>query len=261
VLEGSYVDFNGDPMGAELDITARYVAPLAKLQDLSPELTGSVQANCLLHIGGRLNAPDLTFNIELPRASEEHKAILRSYTATEEQRNLQFIYLLAMGRFYTQDMAQVDQGARMETFLSSTISGQINNLISNFIDNDNWNFSGNIRTENLMGETTAETWDNMEIEGMLEGRLLNNRLLINGNFGYRNNPIYATNFIGDFDMRYLLTNELSIKGYSKTNDRYFTKTALTTQGLGLLYQRDFNFFWPKNKNEKKETRRSKRKQD
>jgi hypothetical protein len=149
----------------------------------------------------------------------------------------------------------------METFLSSTISGQINNLISNFIDNDNWNFSGNIRTENLMGETTAETWDNMEIEGMLEGRLLNNRLLINGNFGYRNNPIYATNFIGDFDMRYLLTNELSIKGYSKTNDRYFTKTALTTQGLGLLYQRDFNFFWPKNKNEKKETRRSKRKQD
>jgi hypothetical protein len=158
-------------------------------------------------------------------------------------------------------MAQVDQGARMETFLSSTISGQINNLISNFIDNDNWNFSGNIRTENLMGETTAETWDNMEIEGMLEGRLLNNRLLINGNFGYRNNPIYATNFIGDFDMRYLLTNELSIKGYSKTNDRYFTKTALTTQGLGLLYQRDFNFFWPKNKNEKKETRRSKRKQD
>ena len=248
VQAGSSVNFNGDPMNAQLDITARYIAPLAQLKDLSPEYTGSVQANCLLHIGGTLNAPALTFDIELPRSTEEQKSILRSYTSTEEQRNLQFIYLLATGRFYTQDMSQTNQGARIESFLSNTISGQINNFISNFIDNDNWNFSGNIHTENLMGEASTETWDNMEIEGMLEGRLLNNRLLINGNFGYRNNPIYATNFIGDFDLRYLLTNNLSIKGYSKTNDRYFTKTALYTQGLGLLYQREFNSFWkPKKK--------------
>lgn len=252
VTEGSTVRFNGDPMNAELDITARYIAPLAQFSDLSPELSGSVQANCLIKINGTLNEPKISFDIELPRATEDQKSILRSYTSTEEQRNLQFIYLLATGRFYTQDMSQTNQGARIESFLSSTISGQLNNFISNFIDNDHWNFSGNIHTENLMGsEAATETWDNMEIEGMLEGRLLNNKLLINGNFGYRNNPIYATNFIGDFDLRYLLTNNLSIKGYSKTNDRYFTKTSLYTQGLGLLYQREFNSFWkPKRKSQK-----------
>ena len=248
VAEGSTIRFDGDPMNAELNITARHVASLAQLRDLSPELSGSVQANCLIKINGTLNEPQVSFDIELPRATEDQRSILRSYTSTEEQRNLQFIYLLTTGRFYTQDMSQTNQGARIESFLSNTISGQINNFISNFIDNDHWNFRGNIHTENLMGESSAETWDNMEIEGMLEGRLLNNRLLINGNFGYRNNPIYATNFIGDFDLRYLLTNNLSIKGYSKTNDRYFTKTALYTQGLGLLYQREFNSFWkPKRK--------------
>lgn len=249
VTEGSTVSFNGDPMNAELNITARYIAPLTQFSDLSPELSGSVQANCLIKINGTLNDPQISFDIELPRATEDQKSILRSYTSTEEQRNLQFIYLLAAGRFYTQDMSQTSQGARIESFLSNTISGQLSNFISNFIDNDHWNFSGNIHTENLMSsEPSTETWDNMEIEGMLEGRLLNNKLLINGNFGYRNNPIYATNLIGDFDLRYLLTNHLSLKGYSKTNDRYFTKTALYTQGFGLLYQHEFNNFWkPKGK--------------
>ena len=255
VTEGSTVSFNGDPMNAELNITARHIASLAQFSDLSPELTGSVQANCLIKINGTLNDPQISFDIELPRATEEQKSILRSYTSTEEQRNLQFIYLLASGQFYTQDMSQTNQGARIESFLSSTISGQLNNFISNFIDNDHWNFSGNIHTENLMNsESSTGTWDNMEIEGMLEGRLLNNKLLINGNFGYRNNPIYATNFIGDFDLRYLLTNHLSLKGYSKTNDRYFTKTALYTQGFGLLYQREFNNFWKPKKKKKVENK-------
>ena len=100
------------------------------------------------------------------------------------------------------------------------------------------------------GGMDGENWENMEIEGILEGRLLDNRLLINGNFGYRDNPMYATNFIGDFDIRYLLTGGLSLKGYNKTNDRYFSKTSLTTQGVGLVFQRDFDKF---------KTRRNKRK--
>ena len=91
----------------------------------------------------------------------------------------------------------------------------------------------------------------MEIEGILEGRLLDNRLLINGNFGYRENPMYATNFIGDFDIRYLLTGGLSVKGYNKTNDRYFSRTSLTTQGVGLIFQRDFDRLWPRRKRKRK----------
>ena len=32
---------------------------------------------------------------------------------------------------------------------------------------------------------------------------------------------------------------MSLKAYSETNDRYYTKSSLTTQGVGLLLQRDF----------------------
>lgn len=251
VIDGSTVTFDGDPMTARLNITACHTVNQAPLRDLNPEATDNVLVNCLLKIEGTLNKPTLSFNLELPQGTEEEKAILRSFTSTEEQTNLQFIYLLGLGKFYTMDIANASTAegmANMESLLTSTISNQINNLLSNIIQSDNWNIASNIRTNNaLTGSGDINTWENMEIGGILEGRLLNNKLLINGNFSYRDNPMYASNFIGDFDVRYLLSNDLSIKGYNKTNDRYFTKTALTTQGIGLLFQHDFTGLFPKHK--------------
>ena len=258
VISGSSVAFEGDPMAARLDITARHVVNYVPLRDLSPDMTGNVHVNCLLRIGGTLEAPTVTFDLELPQGTEEEKAVLRSYTGTEEQMNLQFIYLLGLGKFYTPDMAQNTAAANnMESLISSTISGQINNLLSGIISNENWNLASNIRADNMMtgaNDLNGENWENMEIEGILEGRLLDNRLLINGNFGYRDNPMYATNFIGDFDIRYLLTGGLSLKGYNKTNDRYFSKTSLTTQGVGLVFQRDFDSLKPRRKRKRKESK-------
>lgn len=256
VLSGSTVAFDGDPMSARLNITARHMVNYVPLKDLSPEMTGNAHVNCLLRIGGTLDAPTVAFDLELPQGTEEERAVLRSYTSTEEQMGLQFIYLLGLGKFYTPDVAQNAQAtSNVESFISTTISGQINSLLSNIISSDNWNLASNLRAENMMAGGTeldneglgSDNWENMEIEGILEGRLLDNRLLINGSFGYRDNPMYASNFIGDFDIRYLLTGGLSLKGYNKTNDRYFSRTSLTTQGLGLVFQRDFDYLFPRRK--------------
>ena len=257
VIGGSSVSFEGDPMSARLDITARHVVNYVPLRDLSLDMTGNVHVNCLLRIGGTLEAPTVSFDLELPQGTEEEKSVLRSYTSTEEQMNLQFIYLLGLGKFYTPDVAQNDGGAgNMESLISTTISGQINKLLSRIVSNENWNVASNIRAENMMtgaNDLNGENWENMEVEGVLEGRLLDNRLLVNGNFGYRNNPMYATNFVGDFDIRYLLTGRLSVKGYNRTNDRYFSKTSLTTQGVGLVYQRDFDKLFSRRKRKQKQT--------
>lgn len=256
VIKGSSVAFEGDPMSARLDITARHVVNYVPLRDLSPDMTGNVHVNCLLRIGGTLEAPTVAFDLELPQGTEEEKSVLRSYTSTEEQMNLQFIYLLGLGKFYTPDVAQTSGATdNMESLISTTISGQINKLLSGIISNENWNVASNIRAENMMtgaNDLSGENWENMEVEGILEGRLLDNRLLVNGNFGYRNNPMYATNFVGDFDIRYLLTGGLSVKGYNRTNDRYFSKTSLTTQGVGLVYQRDFDRLLPRRKRKQKQ---------
>ena len=87
--------------------------------------------------------------------------------------------------------------------------------------------------------------------------MLNNRLLINGQFGYRDNATQTTtSFIGDFDIQYLLNpnGNLALKVYNQTNDRYFTRSSLNTQGVGLIMKKDFNgigelFNWRKMKRE------------
>ena len=66
--------------------------------------------------------------------------------------------------------------------------------------------------------------------------------MINGNVGYKENVMANSNFVGDFEAIWLLTKngDFRLRGYNQTNDRYFTKSTLTTQGVGLMYKKDFN---------------------
>jgi len=100
----------------------------------------------------------------------------------------------------------------------------------------------------------------LDVEGMLSGRMLNNRLLINGNFGYRESYYSTNNFIGDFDIQYILTRngDLSLKAYNQTNDRYFVQSSLTTQGLGIQYKRDFNNWKEAFRRQKTKTKKKKK---
>ena len=82
----------------------------------------------------------------------------------------------------------------------------------------------------------------MEVEGNLNGRILNNRLLFNGNFGYRENEMRKSSFVGDVDLQYLITRSGSIRGkfHNITNDRYFAKQTFYTQGAGFTFNHSFN---------------------
>lgn len=238
--QGSTIVFGGQPMKADLNLQAVYTVPSVSLNDLtvgSNFSASNVRVNCIMNIGGRAEQPQVSFDFDIPNVNEDEKQMVRSLISTDEERNMQVIYLLGIGRFYTYGLAadQSQANAAVQSLLSSTLSGQLNNFLSNAIGNGNWNFGTNLSTGN-------QGWNEVDVEGMLSGRLLNNRLLINGTFGYRDTPIANTNFIGDFDVQWLLTpsGNLSLKAYSETNDRYFTKTALTTQGIGIQVKKDFN---------------------
>ena len=239
---GGTIIFSGPPTEADLNLQAVYTVPSVSLNDLSARSTFSqnnVRVNCLMNLGGKALAPQISFDFDIPNVNEDEKQMVRSLISTEEEKNMQVIYLLGIGRFYTYDYNNADQSqssVAMKSLLSSTLSGQLNQMFSNILGNSsNWNIGTNLGT----GEVG---WSDMDVEGLLSGRLLNNRLLINGNFGYRdNNTTSTSNFIGDFDLQWLLTpnGNVSLKAYSKTNDRYFTKSSLTTQGIGIAVKRDF----------------------
>lgn len=241
IERGSTLHFSGDPFSAALNLKTKYLIPSVSLSDLTTSSTtrNTVKVNCLMNITGTLKSPVLNFDLELPEGSEEERELLASIASTPEQKNMQFIYLLGIGKFYTFDYHTPNNSDQtstaVESLISNTLSNQLNNMLGQIIDNGNWDISGNF-------STSERGWNSMEVEGMLEGRLLNNRLLINGNLGYRENPVANRNFIGDFEVQWLLNPKgtFSLKAYSKTNDRYFSKTNLTTQGAGFLYRFEFD---------------------
>ena len=254
ISKGSTIAFNGDPFRAALNLKAKYLVPSASLSDLSTEIARrkTVKVNCVMDITGTLASPNLAFDLELPEGSEEERELLASVASTPDQKNMQFVYLLGVGKFYTFDTNNAQAGmtnssSAVESLISNTISGQINNMLGKIINNGNWDISGNI-------STSERGWNSMEVEGMLRGRLLDNRLQINGNLGYRENPIANRNVIGDFELLWLLSPKYNwnIKAYSKTNDRYFSKTDLTTQGVGtsILFEFDRWKWWGKKKKKK-----------
>ena len=251
IRDGSNIAFNGIPGDATLDIKTVYTVNSASLNDLMPNASDyvnqtNVKVNCTMDIIGKLTAPEIKLGLELPNERDEIQALVRNYIPTDEQMNLEILYLLSIGKFYTPENVATSQNSdMMSSVLSSTLSGQLSNALSQIIDNNNWNFGTNFST----GE---KGWTDVEFEGILSGRLLNNRLIVNGNFGYRDNPMANTNFVGDFEAEWLVnkSGDIRLKAYNKTNDKYYTKTNLTTQGIGVIFRKDFNewkelLFWNK----------------
>lgn len=245
INQGSRINFRGDPLNAELNINAIYqvTANLTELDESfaqSRELSRpTVPVQCILNIKGDLHRPDLSFDINLPTVSEDIDRQVKSIISTDEMMNRQILYLMVLNKFYTPDYVNSSQQNRyteLSAVASSTLSSQLNNLLGQI--SDNWNIGTNIRSD-------KGDFKDVEVELALSSQLLNNRLLFNGNFGYRDNPNANNSFIGDFDLEYLINPSGSwrLKAYNHYNDRnYSVKSALTTQGVGILFKKDFNTF-------------------
>lgn len=248
IQPNSSITFGGNPLDALLSLKTIYTVNGVSLNDLNYGAGFSnktVRADCILNIGGLARSPQVSFDLDLHNISEDEKQMVRQLISTDEDMSKQVMCLLGVGRFLTatasatntdEQNSSQQSTAAMRSFLSTTLTSQLNSVISSALGSQSkWSFGTNF----MPG---SEGWNDMEVDGLLQGRLFNDRLLINGNFGYRDNATYTSNFVGDFDIRYLLTprGSVSLRAYSETNDRYFTKSSLTTQGVGISLQRDFN---------------------
>jgi len=239
IQDGSSVQFRGDPFQANLDITALYrvVANLNDLDRNLAEISGqsTVPVNCLLYLTGPLRRPNINLDIELPNADPEIQRQVKSLMATEDMINRQIVYLLILSKFYTPSYAVTDQRTSdFAALASATLSTQLSKILSRI--DDRWQIGTSIRTSD------AE-FNNTEIELILSSRLLNDRVLFNGNFGYRDNIYTNDAFIGDIDIEILLNRmgTWRVKAYNHYNEKYYyVKNSTQTQGLGIVYKRDFD---------------------
>lgn len=250
IRPGSSIAFNGDPLHASLDIEALYRVN-ANLSDLDKSFSTdrdlnrtNVPVDAVLKVDGDMEHPDISFDVELPTLTSDVTRKVKSIISTDDMMNRQVLYLLALNRFYTPDYMGVgSNGGELASVASSTLSSQLANILGQL--SDTWTFAPSFRSD-------RGDFKDVEVDLALSSRLLNNRLLLNGNFGYRDRSTSSTTFVGDFDIEYLLTRSgnLRLKAYNHYNDQnYYLKSALTTQGLGVVYKHDFNnlFSWLKRK--------------
>lgn len=241
--EGSSIAFHGDPYAAQLDLVASYQAK-ANLTDLDQSFLEDKELNrtnvpvdALLIVKGDMRQPEITFDLDFPTLTQETKRKVRSIINTEEMMNRQIIYLLALNRFYTPDYMKATRGNEFFSVASSTLSSQLSNILGQL--SDNWSIAPNLRSD-------RGDFSDVEVDVALSSQLLNNRLLLNGNFGYRDKSLNNNSFIGDFDIEYLLNprGTWRLKAYNRYNDQnYYLKSALTTQGVGIVFKRDFDDFF------------------
>jgi len=243
IKPGSSISFTGDPFSANLDIKAAY--PLtANLSDLDESFLQdkdlnrtTVPVNAILQVSGAVQQPEIGFDLEFPTLTQDTYRKVRSIVSTEDMMNRQIIYLLALGRFYTPDyMATASRGNELVSVASSTISSQLGNILGSL--SDKWNIAPTFRSD-------RGDFSDVEVDVALSSSLLNNRLLFNGNFGYRDKSLNNTQFVGDFDIEYLLNRAgtMRLKAYNRYNDmNYYVRTAETTQGVGVSFRRNFDNF-------------------
>lgn len=242
--QGSTITWSGDPLRAQLDIRAIYslTASLRDLMDqniLSSTGRSSVPVNTILYLTDEMTHPTIKFDIDLPSSDETLKMQVRNLINTEEMMNRQMVYLLLFNKFYTPDYNRTASslaattGSTISSFLSNTAFGQLNNWLSQF--SNNFSLGVNWRTSGYGGTISNE----------YEGEIMfqpNNRFVVNGNIGYRDDNLTKNKIIGDLDIEYLLTEngKYRLKAYNHTVDRYSLRAAPFIQGVGVVYKEEFN---------------------
>ena len=248
IEQGSRIRFAGDPLSAQFDVTTSYQVKGADLSTLLSEdelsslnLTRTtIPVNCMLYLSGELQQPEIRMDLSFPNAGQEVERSIRSVVNTEEAINRQVVYLLLLNAFVPNENASDGQtgSANANAVFGATLNtltAQLNRLLYDAIGSDRFSLGFNYN-ENI--NTGTNEW-----QVAMSTSWFDNRLTINGNIGQREDYVSSsatTQFIGDFDLEYILTRRLRLKAYSHANDSRSFKSAMNTQGIGIIIKDSFN---------------------
>ncbi len=235
--EGGQVTFRGDPTMASINLSAAYslTANIADLDEDISNMAGrtNIPVLCVLNLSGNISRPDIRFALELPGVDSDVERQVRSMLNSEDAITRQMLYLIALGKFYTERQSSSTTN-NWTAVASSALSEQLSSLLGSL--SNTIKLGTSIKTRNTAFEDT-------DIELLFSGSWFDNRLTINGNIGYHDTPYLQGEYLGEFDIEYKLNRSGSIrlKGYNRYNNMYqYLRQSLMTQGFGILFRQRFD---------------------
>jgi len=244
VENGGKIMFNGDIYDAEIDLKAIYKLRASLADIMPPDMASNerVPVECQINLTGKLFNPFIRFDVYLPTADEKTRTIVRNAIVTEEQMSRQFLYLLVMNSFYP-DPAMTSgpppSSGTAGTAAAVTTSEMLSSQLSNMLSKISSDFDIGVVYRPGVGNSEINS-DQLEVA--LSKQILNDKVIINGNFDVRgSNADPNTNQItGDFDAEVKLTDRIRLKVFNRYNNPYTGKTEPYTQGVGVFFRQEFD---------------------
>jgi hypothetical protein len=236
-VPGGRVSWFGDPYNADINITTRYTTN-ASLKPIMPELINSdkQRVNLDLLLKGDLMRPQILFDIHVPEGNTQEQAALASLISNDEERNRQAISLLVIHQFLPGSWQTAAIGSTgIQENSSELITSQLGYWLSGLSDDV---------SIGIDYDSANDTGDEAAIAVALSTQLLDDRLHIEGEVGTQN--LYTGTAedlqLQDVRIKYDLVEDggLQLTGYSTQRATIPGLEGESVQGVGLLFNKDFN---------------------
>lgn len=227
---GSYVDWRGDVMNPTLDLKATE-RMRASVADGEGDASRNVNFDVSIGITGRLESPDLIFDIAAPEDATVQNEL---QAMGAEERSKQAIAMLATG-IYLNSGAK-GGGLSMGTALNSVLQSQINALAGSAVKNASISVGVEDRTSSETGDTQTD------YSFRYSQRFFNDRfqVVIGGKVSTGANATNsAESFIDNISLEYRLDNSGTryIRVFHNKNYESVLDGEITETGVGLVLRR------------------------
>ncbi|NRD23447.1 translocation/assembly module TamB [Winogradskyella litoriviva] len=233
VEQGGSIVWQGDPMGAELNLKAVYSAPANPSVLLDNPITQSIDVEVEIHLTGQLEQPEPEFDFRFPGVSSTVKSELEYRLSSKEEKDNQALIFLATGGF-----SNGIQGANFTGTISERLTGIINNLFGA----NNGNLDVGFDFE--LGQDTPDLQTNNKVGVTLQTKI-SDKILVNGKVGVPFGSASQTVISGDVQIDFLLNEDgtLRAKVFNRENSIVYLGDEIGyTQGVGLSYNVEFDTF-------------------
>ena len=241
VVPGSMVSWNGDPMGAQLNIDAVYQTKASLKPLIGNSLQGidtsrAVPVECYIKLTDDMMSPTVTFDVEVPNVAPEIQTVIDKALNDQQSIATQMFWLLAANTFSSEDT-----GAMGASLSATTGFELLSNQLSNWLSGENYNIVLRYRPR------TEQTGD--EVDFGFSKSWLDNRLIVEVEGGYLSDEALkatekASNFVGEAFITWLIDPDgaFRLKGFTQTIDRYGENQGMQESGIGVYYSESFNTF-------------------
>ena len=239
VVPGSTVSWNGDPMGAQLNIDAVYETKASLTPLIGNSLQGidtsrAVPVECYIKLTDDMMSPTVTFDVKVPNVAPEIQTVIEKALNDQQSIATQMFWLLVANSFSAENV-----GAMGASLGATTGFELLSNQLSNWLSGENYNIVLRYRPR------TEQTGD--EVDFGFSKSMLNNRLLVEVEGGYLSDAAMqarASNFVGEAFITWLIDPDgaFRLKGFTQTIDRYGENQGLQESGVGVYYAESFNTF-------------------